>query len=183
MSKYKISKIVLTGGPCGGKTTAMAFLKRKFEDKGYRVIVVPEAATLCINGGLSPVNPSIGSEIGQRAILSTICGLEAAWDEAAKMLSEKSPVLQLYDRGIPDIGAYIPRRMYKKILKERGLNPVQVRDERYHVVLHLVTAALGAESDLHGVGERVHTALERAPSFIVILEFFSQDSSASPLTS
>lgn len=147
MSKHKISKVVLTGGPCGGKTTAMAFLKRKFEDKGYRVIVVPEAATLCINGGLSPVNPSIGPEIGQRAILSAICGLEAAWDEAANKLSEKSPVLQLCDRGIPDIDAYVPRRMYKKILAEKGLNLVQVRDERYHVVLHLVTAALGAEGD------------------------------------
>lgn len=37
-----IKKIVLTGGPCGGKTTSIQKIVEEFEEKNYKVIVVPE---------------------------------------------------------------------------------------------------------------------------------------------
>jgi len=44
--KRPIYKICVTGGPCAGKTTCMATLNDKFTELGYRILVVPEVATL-----------------------------------------------------------------------------------------------------------------------------------------
>ena len=37
----KISKIVLTGGPCAGKTTALTWINNYFSKRGYTVLFVP----------------------------------------------------------------------------------------------------------------------------------------------
>ena len=42
------SRIVLTGGPGGGKTTAADLFRREIGD---RVVLVPEAATILFQGG------------------------------------------------------------------------------------------------------------------------------------
>jgi len=53
--KAPIYRIVLTGGPCGGKSTAMAMISDRLLALGFRVFRVPEAATLIITGtGLNP---------------------------------------------------------------------------------------------------------------------------------
>lgn len=46
-----IVRIVLTGGPCAGKTTAIASIKQDLTQLGMKVLVVPEAATQLMNGG------------------------------------------------------------------------------------------------------------------------------------
>lgn len=46
-----VYKICITGGPCAGKSTAMATLERKFTELGYRIFIVPEVATLSMLGG------------------------------------------------------------------------------------------------------------------------------------
>ena len=46
-----IYKICLTGGPCSGKTTAVAKITNLIEKKGFRVFNVPEAATLLMKSG------------------------------------------------------------------------------------------------------------------------------------
>ena len=50
----EIRKIVLTGGPCAGKTTAMSWVQNAFTEKGYKVLFVPETATELISGGVAP---------------------------------------------------------------------------------------------------------------------------------
>ena len=50
----EIRKIVLTGGPCAGKTTAMSWVENAFTEKGYKVLFVPETATELISGGVAP---------------------------------------------------------------------------------------------------------------------------------
>ena len=47
----KITKIVITGGPCAGKTTAMSWIQNAFTEKGYMVLFVDETATQLITGG------------------------------------------------------------------------------------------------------------------------------------
>ena len=37
-----ITKIVITGGPCAGKTTAMNWISNAFRERGYDVLFVPE---------------------------------------------------------------------------------------------------------------------------------------------
>lgn len=39
------AKIVLTGGPCAGKTTALSKLEQHLLELGYFVFIVPETAT------------------------------------------------------------------------------------------------------------------------------------------
>jgi len=41
----------LTGGPCAGKTTALSTLSETLNQMGFRVLIVPEAATLMMKGG------------------------------------------------------------------------------------------------------------------------------------
>jgi len=48
-----INMIVITGGPCAGKSTALSWIQNEFTQKGYHVIYVNEAATELINNGIS----------------------------------------------------------------------------------------------------------------------------------
>lgn len=143
--KNKVTIVAITGGPCAGKTTALAYLRQKLEERGYKVLIVPEAATVCIENGLSPVDSSVGMELGQRAILALQYHLEDVWRKAAEMLSEQRPIVILCDRGIPDSKAYMPEELYEELLAEFGLNPVYARDGRYNAVIHMCTAADGKQ--------------------------------------
>merc|ERR1711934_1026812 len=49
----RIHKLVLTGGPCGGKTTGQAQLATFFESVGWKVFRVPETATVLMSGGIA----------------------------------------------------------------------------------------------------------------------------------
>ena len=46
-----ITRICLTGGPCAGKTTALVELQVVLNQMGFRVLQVPEAATILMKGG------------------------------------------------------------------------------------------------------------------------------------
>jgi len=49
--RQNIVRICLTGGPCAGKTTAIADIKQDLTQLGMKVLVVPEAATILMKGG------------------------------------------------------------------------------------------------------------------------------------
>lgn len=49
----EVVRICLTGGPCAGKTTALAELSLVLNQMGYRVLQVPEAASILKKGGRS----------------------------------------------------------------------------------------------------------------------------------
>ena len=49
--RVNITRILITGGPCAGKTTVMAAISQDLTQLGYKVLVVPEAATLIMKGG------------------------------------------------------------------------------------------------------------------------------------
>lgn len=50
-SKHPITRICLTGGPCAGKTTALASINQVLTQLGFRVLQVPEAATMLMASG------------------------------------------------------------------------------------------------------------------------------------
>ena len=92
-------RVVLTGGPGGGKTTAADLFRREIGD---RVIVVPEAATLLFSGGFPRLaNPS-AQRSTQCAIYQVQRGLE---DIQAARYPDR---ILLCDRGTVDGGAYWP---------------------------------------------------------------------------
>ena len=66
-------RIVLTGGPGGGKTTAADLFRREI---GERVVIVPEAATLIFSGGFPRCTGRSGILAAQHAIFHVQRNLE-----------------------------------------------------------------------------------------------------------
>jgi len=62
--KINVTRILLTGGPCAGKTTALAAISQDLTQLGYKVLVVPEAATLIMKGGAMIVSSTFTEQQG-----------------------------------------------------------------------------------------------------------------------
>jgi hypothetical protein len=52
-SKKPLFKFILTGGPCGGKTTAIARLTSFLRERGFEVIACAEVYTIFASNGMS----------------------------------------------------------------------------------------------------------------------------------
>ena len=122
----------------------MSQIADRVESLGYRVFRVPEAATLMFGGGFSldGVSPAQLVEL-EATMVRTVMSLEDRFAEAARVYGDRAVLL--CDRGLMDIRAYVPERVWRSILDEIGQTEVGLRDARYDAVLHLVTAADGAE--------------------------------------
>ena len=138
-----IKKIVLTGGPCAGKTTGLVRIIEHFSSLGFKVFTVPEVPTLYSLGGWNYLTPNRRLYYeGERAILETQLALENHFLRMAEVCTK--PVLIVCDRGTMDISAYMKPEEWEDITAKAGTNSNQLR-ERYDAVLHLVSAADGAE--------------------------------------
>jgi len=140
------SMIVLTGGPCSGKSSSLAYLTEKLSDHGFMVFVVPETATLITSTGIDRRKMDRTKQVVM--FEETILDMQLAFEETYKkavtgIFPDRRKVI-LLDRGIMDIKAFIPHKDFRAMLEKRGLSEVNVRD-RYNGVIHLVTAADGAE--------------------------------------
>ena len=139
----EIKRIVLTGGPCAGKTTALVRITEYFSNRGYKVFTIPEVPTLYSLGGWSYLTPNKDLYYeGERAILETQLALEDSFMRLAETCQK--PVLIVCDRGTLDISAYISPEMWNDITAKAGTDTNALRN-RYDAVLHLVSAADGAE--------------------------------------
>jgi predicted ATPase len=125
-------RIVLTGGPGGGKTTAADLYRREIGDD---VVIVPEAATILYMGGFPRIGEPEVMKASQRAIYHVQLNLEDA-----QSAHYKSRIL-LCDRGTIDGAAYWPgdpgdffTHMGTTIEKELA---------RYDAVIFFETAAVG----------------------------------------
>jgi len=138
-----IKKIVLTGGPCAGKTTALVKITEYFSGFGYKVFNVPEVPTIYSAAGWNYLTPNRDLYYqGERAILETQLALERQFMQLAEVCTK--PVLIVCDRGALDISAYIKPEEWDEITRMAGTNTNDLR-ESYDAVLHLVSAADGAE--------------------------------------
>lgn len=139
-------KIVLTGGPCGGKTTALARLSTYLKERGFEVGTAPEAFTLLMTNGISFDffnTPDMPCTI-QESVMTSQIALE---DSMEKILRHRGkPAVLLCDRGLMDGMAYLPSKDWQALLERRNIaSVVDIREQRYNAVFHLVTAAQGAE--------------------------------------
>lgn len=143
IENMNIVKIVITGGPCGGKTTALEHIKKIFSEKGWTVLFVPETATELINTGVTPLSCKNNMEF-QCGLMRLQLEKERVYMRAALgMRTDK--VLIVCDRGAMDNKAYMGEDEFNRVLSELDENETNLRD-RYDAVFHLVTAADGAES-------------------------------------
>ena len=139
----EIKKIVLTGGPCAGKTTALVKIVEYFSGMGYKVFTILEVPTLFSIGGWNYLTPNRQLYYqGERAILETQLALEDQFMALAEVCTK--PVLIVCDRGALDISAYIKPEEWEEITQMAGSDSESLR-KRYDAVLHLVSAADGAE--------------------------------------
>ena len=140
--EIKINKIVLTGGPCAGKTTALTWINNYFSKRGYTVLNVSETATELITNGVAPW--TCGTNYDYQTFQIRLQKIkEQIFDEAAKTM-KNDKILIVCDRGILDNKAYMKDVEFKRILKELGTNETKERDS-YDAVFHLVSAAKGKE--------------------------------------
>ena len=96
----EITKIVITGGPCAGKSTAMSRIQEEFEQMNYTVLFVPETATELITGGVAPWTCGTNAQY-QTCQLKLQLEKEKIFEQAARtMKSDK--ILIVCDRGTLD---------------------------------------------------------------------------------
>lgn len=137
-----MTKIVITGGPCAGKSTAMSWIQNAFTQKGYAVLFVPETATELIGGGVAPWTCGSNGDF-QKCLVRLQLEKERTFYEAAKTMPVDK-VLIVCDRGVMDNRAYMTNLEFSQTLNEIGRSEVELRDG-YDAVFHLTTAAKGAE--------------------------------------
>ncbi len=125
-------RIVLTGGPGGGKTTAADLFRREIGD---RVVIVPESATTLFAGGFPRVTESDAQRSLQRAIFEVQRSLE---DVQAARYPDR---ILLCDRGTVDGAAYWPEGPNGFFEKMGSTHAIELA--RYDAVLFFETSAVG----------------------------------------
>ncbi|XP_017476350.1 PREDICTED: TRPL translocation defect protein 14 isoform X3 [Rhagoletis zephyria] len=143
-AKKRVYKVVLTGGPCGGKTTGQSRLCTFFENLGWKVFRVPETATVLLSGGVkfSDLTDKEAFKF-QENLIRTMIQIENTYFELGQ--SSLRDCLIICDRGVMDASAYISKDKWEKMMSANNWNPIELRDNRYNQILHLVSAANGAE--------------------------------------
>ena len=137
----EVTKIVITGGPCAGKTTAMSWIQNAFTQKGYKVLFIPETATELIGGGVAPWTCKTNADY-QKCQINLQREKEHVFESAAKVMKEEK-VLIVCDRGCLDNKAYMTDEDFYFVLDSLNTNEIELRDN-YDAVFHLTTAAKGA---------------------------------------
>jgi hypothetical protein len=131
-------RVVLTGGPGGGKT---ALIQELAEDPAWRgrFLVLPEAIFVAGRVGISA-----RERLFQRLMVETQCALE---DVLSRILNPTDPRVVLCHRGTLDPLAYWLDRGWPEdeFFTFTRMNRAE-HYHRYQSVIHLVTAADGAET-------------------------------------
>ena len=128
-------RIVLTGGPGGGKTTAADLFRREI---GERVVIVPEAATILFQGGFPRSREPHASRFAQTTIFHVQRNLE---DVQAALYPGR---MLLCDRGTVDGAAYWPGTPFDYFDAVGTTLETELR--RYDAVIFFETAAVGGAS-------------------------------------
>ena len=129
-----ITKIVITGGPCAGKTTGMSWIQNVFTERGYKVLFISETATELISGGVAPWTCSSNGEY-QKCQLKLQQEKEKVFEYAASTMDAEK-ILIVCDRGALDNKAYMTEADFADALNYIGANEVELRDG-YDAVFHL----------------------------------------------
>ena len=157
-----MKKIVLTGGPCGGKSTVLKAINEEFRDQ---IILVPEVATILLEGGFPiPGKDLPWSEEWQTAFQSAVLPLQHAFEEAREMMAKsKGSSLIICDRGVLDGAAYTPGGV-KEFCRRFGMDSASAL-ARYDAIIHLESLATSDPNKYGKAGnENRFEPLERAQS-------------------
>ena len=151
-----IKKIVITGGPCAGKTTAMGWIKEAFTGHDYTVLFVPETATELITGGVAPWTCGTNAEYQQCQVELQLTK-ERLFEQAARTMPGRK-ILIVCDRAGMDNWAYMNEEEGEQVLRYLNTTKEAILS-RYDAVFHLDTAARGIQNayTLANNGARIET--------------------------
>jgi len=144
-------RIVLTGGPGAGKTTAADLFRREIGD---RVVIVPEAATLLFSGGFPRVTGPAAKRSAQTAIYHVQRNLE---DVQSALFPDR---ILLCDRGTVDGAAYWPGAP-ADFFAAMGTTEADAL-ARYDAVIFFESAAVGGRPIEGGNPARIESIEEAA---------------------
>lgn len=140
-------EVVITGGPCAGKTTGLVYLSEKLRERGFRVFTTPEVSTTLITGGLYDIAELQRSDrktyyetqrefvLMQRDLGERFRGLAACFPSDRRVI--------LHDRAELDTASYLTQDEWKMLCRELQIDAAQLRDS-YDAVIHMVTVARDA---------------------------------------
>ncbi len=128
-------RVVLTGGPGGGKTTAADLFRREI---GENVVIVPEAATILFQGGFPRSREPKALRYAQTAIFHVQRRLE---DVQASLYPGRT---LLCDRGTIDGAAYWPGDEHDYFAAVGSSLETELK--RYDAVIFFESAAVGGAS-------------------------------------
>lgn len=137
------------------KTTSLAAIEENFKEKGYHVIVLPEAATILINSGIKPFGANKMSMYNfQKYVMKLQLELENLASKAATETTTSTIIV--CDRGLLDDKAYVTEIEFQKLLAD--FNTIQFDLlNRYDLVIHLKTVADGKEEFYTTTNNEVRT--------------------------
>lgn len=140
------ASIVITGGPCAGKTTTIAKVKENLENLGYHVLVLNECATELINGGIRPFGDNCLPVFDfQNEVINLQLYKEKRYFEIIEKLPKDAKCIILMDRGIMDNKAYLGSDLFSKLLEKNDLKEENLINH-YDMVIHMVTVATEVET-------------------------------------
>lgn len=150
----EIKTIVITGGPCAGKTSAMEWIKRDIARLGYRVLVIPETATEFISGGVCPW--TCGTNYDYQVVQMHLQReKERCYKKAAgTMEAQADKILIVCDRAMYDNMIYMTKDEFYSILEKMETTEEEVLGA-YDAVFHLVTAAIGTSAFDTGLNNEI----------------------------
>ena len=138
VSYCKIFKIVLTGGPCAGKTKSLNFIKEKFENEGKKIVTINETATELMSSGFDFKKHTIWE------VQNSIFNHQYQKEKAAILDAEKNndDVFIICDRGLLDGKAYMNEEDYVKMIGEYGFSKKEDLLKRYDLVIYLQSVSI-----------------------------------------
>jgi predicted ATPase len=135
VAPLRCHRVVLTGGPGGGKTTAADLFRREIGD---RAVIVPEAATILFQGGF----PRSKEPHALRAAQTTIFHLQRNLEDVQDALFPGRTLL--CDRGTIDGAAYWPGPP-EEYFRAVGTT-LDLELKRYDAVIFFESAAVAGSS-------------------------------------
>ena len=140
-----VFKLVLTGGPCGGKTSALKRIEERLP--GWDLYTVPEVPSIMLAGGCKYPGNDLEKREALLAFETGLIQLQMQMEDSFLQVARSTgrPSVVVFDRGACDVAAYLPAEIWGELLVANGWTTESLLS-RYDCVVHLVTAADGAEA-------------------------------------
>lgn len=128
----QITKIVITGGILSGKSTCCHEIKKHFEKKGYKVVIVPSMESILEENGFADFN-------NYQELLKSRLEFEKTFNNLVQAI-DANKILVLYDGASLDIRSMCTKREFTTICNTLSISIEEIRNS-YDAVFHLKSIA------------------------------------------